>query len=585
MTCEINMTRRLIPLTPGNLRNNHVYITQHHDFFPKECYGEAKAGKGTGKKLKLIVDGLPEAVETDIAKNRNTGRPRNFFRRRAWVGRFFKHHGLREGDVIAIERLDRFIYRVYPLESRKQAPGMPLASEPEKICQQPMLFEDTLRGTHRKNQSGFSDTASTKNRCEPLHRWVPWIAGFSGSFVAEVLEGANYIDPRSVTVLDPFAGVGTTLVEGLKQGHNVVGFEINPYAALACEIKLASLYCNLKPLGKAIREVTHFPCKALDSKVTAHSKAPTGFKSRVPFFSPTIERDVLLLQDFIAKQSNSFVRKVFKVAFGSVMVSFSNYSYEPSLSTRLSAGKEPIKCADVFGVFRDKLSEIEADIIYFQQHMKHFMHRPEAKVHQCSYLHDKRLLSPHSVDVIVTSPPYLNNYHYLRNTRPQLYWLGLIDGNGDIRKLEEENFGRFWQTVRNQPPIQLCFKFPKLQQVLSQIRERNPAKGVYGGIGWANYATTYFNDCDRFFRVTQRIMKPGGLVVVVIGNNIVQGIHIETDRFLAQIAELHGFKVDGMHRVRKKRTGSSIVNSSVRAGTLPKATRLYETAVELRAPH
>jgi hypothetical protein len=107
---------------------------------------------------------------------------------------------------------------------------------------------------------------------------------------------------------------------------------------------------------------------------------------------------------------------------------------------------------------------------------------------------------------------------------------------------------------------------------------------VYGGIGWANYAATYFNDCDRFFRVTRGVIKPGGLVVVVIGNNIVQGIHIETDRFLAQIAELHGFKVVGMHRVRKKRTGSSIVNSSVRAGTASEATPLYETAVELKVP-
>jgi hypothetical protein len=79
-------------------------------------------------------------------------------------------------------------------------------------------------------------------------------------------------------------------------------------------------------------------------------------------------------------------------------------------------------------------------------------------------------------------------------------------------------------------------------------------------------------------------MKPGALVVVVIGNNIVQGIHIETDRFLAQIAELHGFKVQRMHRVRSKRTGSSIVNSSVRAGITQKPTELYETAVELKAP-
>ena len=36
------------------------------------------------------------------------------------------------------------------------------------------------------------------------------------------------------TVLDPFAGVGTTLVESVFAGHNAVGFEINPYALLAC---------------------------------------------------------------------------------------------------------------------------------------------------------------------------------------------------------------------------------------------------------------------------------------------------------------------------------------------------------------
>jgi hypothetical protein len=186
--------------------------------------------------------------------------------------------------------------------------------------------------------------------------------------------------------------------------------------------------------------------------------------------------------------------------------------------------------------------------------------------------------------VLVTSPPYLNNYHYVRNTRPQLYWLDLIGGNGDLRKLEEENFGQFWQTVRGRAPIGLAFDLPELEEVLECVRERNRDKGAYGGSGWANYAATYFNDCNRFFRVTRRVMKPGGLVVIVIGNNIVQGIHIETERFLAQIGQLHGFRLEGMHLVRRKRTGSSIVNSSVRAGISRKPVELYETAVELRAP-
>jgi hypothetical protein len=583
---EGSTTRRLIALTRGNLRNSHVYITQHHDFFPDECYGESATGEGAGKKIRLIVDGLAQAVETDIAKRRDTGRPRNFFRRRAWVSKFFKHHGLQEGDVVAIERLDRFVYRIYPLESRSAKGGSETASAPkyEKNRRQPMLFEDMAKGNQPGIQSGFGDTASARNRREPLHRWVPWIAGFSGAFVAEVLDHANCLDPRSATVLDPFAGVGTTLVEGLKRGYNVVGFEINPYAALACEVKLASLHCKLKPLGDAISQLADLADASSKGRVHAKSKVPSSFKSRTPFFSPTVEHDVLLLQDFIAEQKSNFLKKTMKIALGAIMVSFSNYSYEPSLSTRSAVGKKPVISADVFGVFRDKLLEIQADIRHFRRHMKRFTYRPEAKIYQHSYLNDASLLAPHSIDVLVTSPPYLNNYHYIRNTRPQLHWLGLVNGNGDLKTLERENFGRFWQTVRSGPPIQLSFQLPKLQQVLSTIQRRNPNRGAYGGMGWANYAAAYFNDCDRFFRVTRPIMKPGGLVVVVIGNNIVQGIHIETDQFLAQIAERHGFKVDGMHRVRKKRTGSSIVNSSVRAGVTTEVTPLYETAVELRVP-
>jgi hypothetical protein len=304
----------------------------------------------------------------------------------------------------------------------------------------------------------------------------------------------------------------------------------------------------------------------------------------VPFFSPQIERDVLLLQDFIHEQRNAFVKKALKVALGSVMVGFSNYSYEPSLSTRAAAGKPLVKTADVFGIFCEKVRAIEADVRFLQRHVKSFKRRPEAKVYERSYLQGADVLPSASVDVLITSPPYLNNYHYVRNTRPQLYWLGLTEGNGQLKKLEDDNFGCFWQTVRSGDPIDLSFDLPELRDVLEDVRARHPEKGVYGGAGWANYAAKYFNDCYAFFEVTKRVMKANGLVVVVIGNNIVQGVHVETERFLAEIAGLHGFQLQEMHRVRKKRTGSSIVNSSVRVGVTKQRVELHETAVELRAP-
>jgi DNA modification methylase len=186
------------------------------------------------------------------------------------------------------------------------------------------------------------------------------------------------------------------------------------------------------------------------------------------------------------------------------------------------------------------------------------------------------------VDVLITSPPYLNNYHYVRNTRPQMFWLDLVTRPSDLRRLETESFGKFWQTVRGAAPVRLAFQDPELEERLEQLRGLNAERGAYGGPGWANYAATYFNDCARFCEVTARVMKPGGLVVVVIGNNILQGVEFPTDRLLARIAERAGFEVANLHLVRKKRTGSSIVNSSVRVGATKVKSELYETAVELR---
>ena len=53
------------------------------------------------------------------------------------------------------------------------------------------------------------------------------------------------------------------------------------------------------------------------------------------------------------------------------------------------------------------------------------------------------------MDLLVTSPPYLNNYHYNRNTRPHLYWLGFCSSPGDMKHLEEHNFGTYWQNARD----------------------------------------------------------------------------------------------------------------------------------------
>jgi hypothetical protein len=161
--------KRLISITEGNLRNRHLYITGHHDLFPEECYGQSSVKKGTGRNLTLLVEGLPNAIQTDIATGSGNGHPRNFFRKRAWVREFFKTHRLREEDVVAIERLDSFTYRIYPSQNGNRKNQAVNLSKGEG---QATLLQGVLAPVAESTPSGFGDTAFTRNRQEPLHRWA-----------------------------------------------------------------------------------------------------------------------------------------------------------------------------------------------------------------------------------------------------------------------------------------------------------------------------------------------------------------------------------------------------------------------------
>jgi len=203
------------------------------------------------------------------------------------------------------------------------------------------------------------------------------------------------------------------------------------------------------------------------------------------------------------------------------------------------------------------------------------------EVCQDSIFNAAKHMPPASVDLAITSPPYLNNYHYIRNTRPHLFWLRFIQDTTDLRQIEHSSFGKFWQTVRDGDRLDLTFELPELEAVIDRIRQRNLERGIYGGPGWANYAAQYFNDTYRLCEVMRGLLKPDGRLVVVIGNSILQGVEIKVDEFLAQIGRVHGLDCEATHMLRTKRVGNSIIRSSVRNAAEQKVA-LYEVAVVLR---
>ena len=429
-----------------------------------------------------------------------------------------------------------------------------------------------------KDRGAFRDPAFMANRGTPVHSWVPWIAGFSRNFVRDALE--RYM-PGAGVVLDPFAGVGTTLVEADLAGHDAVGFEINPYAVFAARAKLAAHRLEPARLRSAVAAFVAFMAESERTGSAPQAQVPAAFRTRAPFYSPAVERKVLLAFDFMATQEAP-IADLFRLAFAATMVGYSNYSYEPSLGRKVSAGRPEVEDDDVAGAIAAKLHQMADDAAWCRAE-RASPERDDGRVLERSFFEGYAALEAGSVDLLVTSPPYLNNYHYNRNTRPHLYWLGMCRSPSDLKRLEELNFGTYWQNARDRERIELdpSIDDGTIRAALDQVRQQNPEKGIYGGNGWANYAAHYFNDCARFVDGAAWCLRPGAAALVVIGNSILQGVPIPTDRFLAAIAASRGFAVSAIHVPRETRVGSSILNSSVRAGKTS-APALYESIVELR---
>jgi len=442
------------------------------------------------------------------------------------------------------------------------------------------------------------DAAAAENKALPIHRWVPWIAGFSAKFVQDAIDA--YLTTRNrhrQLILDPFAGVGTTLVESLKAGRNTVGYELNRFAALAARAKVESIDIapeNLRADVDAFRSsLTRFESRvdrewrnggtSSVERILARMRttSPPGFRSRIPFFSPPVQAKFLYALEQVSSVRTQH-EALFRAALGATMISYSNYTYEPSLSSRPGADKPLIENASVCLPVCQKLDIMAEDISWAREYHGSTWSSLRREVYAQSYFTSR--LPRHAVSLVVTSPPYMNNYHYLRNTRPQLHWLQLIEGPEDLRAHEHESFGKFWQTVRHGPRVDLNFEFAPLNTLLRRLRTLSVERGQYGGPGWANYVATYFNDCARFLDIMGRQLKPGGHAVVVIGNSIIQGVEFRVDELLAELAEIQGFTVVDVRHVRTKRVGNSIIDSSVRNGKGPKkGTQLYDAAVILRA--
>lgn len=337
---------------------------------------------------------------------------------------------------------------------------------------------------HDSSNDWDFDGADTQDHLHSLH---PYPARFIPQIPRKAI--LEYTNPKA-TVLDPFCGCGTTLLEASLLGRESIGIDNNPVACLISQAKV-SVYrqADIALLDDFCR---NFPeTRTLDVQ-TAVLDIPE-YKERDYWFDPEAARDL----GYIRWRIKSLPEPAQVLALAVLSSIVVRASFQDS-DTRYARIEKKYVTGSAIKWYKQKLSQSLDGI-------RAISHVPRAKA--VVFMEDSRKLSyvsDKSIDLIVTSPPYLNAYDYHKYHRHRIHWI-----SGDVAFARDQEIGKH-------------DTFTKPQAV----------------------PDPYFNDMEQCFTEWTRVLKTGGKALIVIGDSIVSGVPVPVgDRFV-EIMKSQGFTLD-----------------------------------------
>jgi len=352
----------------------------------------------------------------------------------------------------------------------------------------------------------------------------------------------NILSKPGDTVLDPFCGTGTVMLESLLSERQGLGFDVNPLACLIAQVK--TTHIEERDLNNSIKRLKiQIDCKKKIESVFSDN-ATISF-----WFNPRIIKQLEIIREGILRTNDPRIKNFFLVSFSSlirkvsladprisvpVKVNFTGLTENHPISREENMRLEWLKKVNVSEVFFAILDrnvkrlavldayclnkDISAKVIHSD------FRKQERKFEESKY--------DNTVSLIITSPPYSGAQKYVRASKLNLEWLG--DGaSKDLKNIENKTIGRE-SFVKSDYKERLVTGITRADNFLKKARKTNPLR--------AHIAGTYLLEMKEAFKEMYKFLKPGGHLVMVIGDNSVCGQKFLSHEYLGNIAEEIGFK-------------------------------------------
>lgn len=395
--------------------------------------------------------------------------------------------------------------------------------------------------THQAHTTTFLGNMSL-----PIHRWFRYAAGFSASWAESIIRHA--IDKNKGShfkVLDPFAGVGTVLLECDKLGVSSYGFEAHPFVSEIASVKLLWHVnsCSFRRYADMIL------CQA-QSEVGAIDDYPDIVQRC--YDEDNLRKVDVLHKAIKAHDDGSSEHKLAWLAFISILRTASQAG--TAIWQYVLPNKQKAKVSDVFEAYMAQVELMVADIIIAQSSW--LDHRAVLLYHDSR---NKLSELNNMIDLIITSPPYANNYDYADATRLELSVLGRVKSWGELQtKIRPGLIRSCSQMVAKERKYTFdILKAPNLTPIYNDIYDvclqLEKERSSHGGK--KNYHTMialYFFDLARVWKNLRCLCRPGAQVCFVIGDSAPYGIYVPVDEWLGKLAVAAGFKGFSFEKIRDR---------------------------------
>lgn len=369
---------------------------------------------------------------------------------------------------------------------------------------------------------GLALSAKTSGLTHSLHR-------FPAKYIPQVPQWAikNFASESSV-VWDPFMGSGTTLVEALCVVDCSYGTDIDPLARLISHAKIGDF--------STVR-LASFSEKLRSSQLPSISDCflpMDGVKNVTHWFSQQSWND--LCRIFLAIEGLDCTpseRDFFFTVFSSTLRWVSNaddQTQKTYVSGTLKKTPPP-----VFPTFEKALQRAILGVSSLT---------PVRGKRQASILDGTALsvpLADASVDLIVTSPPYLDSVDYMYNFMLEYFWLG--PKLGVLNRTEYNNRRRIPIGSKN-PLIRAV---PVHESLLDLVDPQNIPKYR------RDAALAYFDLMQKHFVEAARVMKDGARYVLVVGNSQASTGVLPVHDCLLRLAKTAGLHLEKAFAYRIRR--------------------------------